>query len=74
MKAQALEILSIEGEKLKEPYRFQDSEHYEVVIIDAENVHYFFLKDENGELFYDGWCAPSDSCKAIAIKGSIREN
>lgn len=53
------------GVDIVEPIQFEESEFYEVIIINNKVNHYFLL-DENGELFYDGWdVACEDVCNSV---------
>ena len=63
---QAIEILSANGIELEEGYEFVENEFYTVLIKTndkSDNQHYF-LCNENGEMFWDGWdkepCIPID--------------
>ncbi len=60
LKQLAMELYTaanIEGEvpDLSEPYYFEANQSYPVIIIDSIGAIHYFLKTEQGELFYDGW-------------------
>lgn len=74
---QALELMRMYGIDILEPIQFLESKFYEVILINDKVKHYFLL-DENGELFYDGWdvaCeAVCDSVEEIAKAKGLPTN
>jgi len=58
---QALELLKENQKILAEPWTLKPHPvAYDLIIIDARDVHHYFLIEPDGSLFYDGWCMPAD--------------
>jgi len=58
LKQLAMELYTDAGEevpKLSDPYHFESDEVYPIMIVDNIGAIHYFLKNNKGELFYDGW-------------------
>ena len=70
LKYRAIELLRYINTELEEGYGFQESDIYPVIIKtnNRAGLLHFFLLDEMGALYYDGWsrepCIPiNDMCE-----------
>lgn len=60
----AKEILAEQGIAWGHTFTYEESEFYPVIIKtnNKDDMTYFFLQDENGELFFDGWSKDAVGC------------